>query len=216
MPESCRLCSKSNSLGVLQMGCRCDKEPGFVNAKKAGKNYSDIMTSGMKAALRCRQCASGRCRKSRFRRCRSQSLTDSLERADIVLPSAGVVRTGRQHSEHLRKDEDAYRNPGGSSVCKERSGNRVGAFRSDQQDQRFQAEGNCIGSQKSKGRERLKQGASSLYPQRLSRIPLYRPGLFYCDKPRASCRFSGGSRRDDNRASASALILLFISQTMAR
>jgi predicted molibdopterin-dependent oxidoreductase YjgC len=39
---------EANALGVMQMGCLSDMEPGFAAVKKAGKSYSE-MKSGMKA-----------------------------------------------------------------------------------------------------------------------------------------------------------------------
>lgn len=76
---------EANSLGVLQMGCRSDKEPGFVNAKKAGKNYSDMVQSGMKALFLAGGVPAEMV-KADFVIVAASHMTKLVEKADIVLP----------------------------------------------------------------------------------------------------------------------------------
>jgi NADH dehydrogenase/NADH:ubiquinone oxidoreductase subunit G len=75
---------EANALGVLQMGCQPDREPGHAAAKKAGKGYGS-MKSGMKALMIAGAIPDADV-KSDFTVVLASHLTGIAEKADVVLP----------------------------------------------------------------------------------------------------------------------------------
>jgi len=79
---------EANALGVLQMGCQSDREPGHTSAKKAGAGYRDIK-SGMKSVMVAGAIADGDF-KSDFTVVLASHLTGLAEKADVVLPMTAL------------------------------------------------------------------------------------------------------------------------------
>jgi NADH dehydrogenase/NADH:ubiquinone oxidoreductase subunit G len=79
---------EANTLGVLQMGCQSDREPGFAKVKKAGSGYSDMKT-GMKALLVAGAVPDADF-KSDFTVVLASHMAGLAEKADVVLPLAAL------------------------------------------------------------------------------------------------------------------------------
>jgi formate dehydrogenase major subunit len=79
---------EANALGVQQIGCQGDREPGQTAAKKAGAGYRD-MKSGRKALMIAGSVPDGDF-KSDFTVVLASHLTGLAEKADVVLPSTAL------------------------------------------------------------------------------------------------------------------------------
>ncbi|HTG00497.1 MAG TPA: molybdopterin-dependent oxidoreductase [Nitrospirota bacterium] len=79
---------EANAVGVMQMGCQSDMEPGFVKVKKSGSGYDD-MKSGTKALMIAGP-VSGTDFKSGFTVVMASHMTSLAEKADVVLPMTSL------------------------------------------------------------------------------------------------------------------------------